>query len=66
MRGLVDVRGAALLPEVILTGRRAAKLEQQFLGLRSELAERGEELAPACAANGESMAPVNRWPRRQQ
>jgi cell division protein FtsB len=39
--------------------RRTTELEQQILDLRAELAERGEDLAAARAANRELMAQLN-------
>ncbi len=40
--------------------RQVTELQQHILDLRSELAERGEDLAAARAANRELMAQLNR------
>ncbi|MEU4496001.1 hypothetical protein AB0F96_21760 [Streptomyces sp. NPDC023998] len=40
--------------------RRIGELEQRILDLRSELAERDEDLAAARAANRDLMAQLNR------
>lgn len=52
--------GLGAPPDVETLTRRVTELEQQIFDLRTELAERDEDLTAARAANRELMAQVNR------